>query len=388
MFDDFEDEEELFGDFDEPSSTSTEPSLKPPRENPDVFGYDLIEQNLLSAFNEGHLPHALIFAGPKGIGKSTFAFRVARFLFKHGQGDDNQDSLFGAPDPSEKPTNFSVSEDDPIFRRVASGGHADLLTIERPMDDKKGTQKASVDVDTVRKIAPFLRMTSSEGGWRVVIVDDAETMNRNAQNAILKILEEPPQKTLLILICHRLGAMIPTIRSRCRTFHFQPLDKSNLSLLLKRGVPHLSSEETAFLTDMAAGSIGRALALQEEGALKTLGQIQTLLKTYPQWEWPLIHNIAENLGRFGADAGYASFAEVFQWVASSLLLASATGGAEKLPESLQNPAIQTLLAHNSLEQWIGICDKLKEHFTAIEVSNLDKRQGVIGAFAILGGHSS
>lgn len=386
MFDDFDDEDDFFDAGDSADIATAEASLKPPRENPDVFGHDSIEQTLLSAFNEGHLPHALIFSGPKGIGKSTFAFRLTRFLLKHGQGDDNQDSLFGEPLPTEKPTNFYVAEDDPVFRRVASGGHADLLAVGRPMDEKKGVQKSSVDVDTVRKIAPFLRMTSSEGGWRVVIVDDAETMNRNAQNAILKILEEPPEKALLILVCHRLGAMIPTIRSRCRTFHFQPLDKGNLDALLKRGAPNLAADETTFLTDMAEGSIGRAMELQEEGALKTLGSVLDLLSNYPQWDWPQIHNMAETLGRFGSDNAYNSFVAVFDWMCASILLAAATG-PDKLPKTLQNPAIKTLLTHYSLEQWIGICDKLKAHFTAIEVSNLDKRQGVIGAFAILGGQS-
>ena len=136
-------------------------------------GHEDCQRKLIDLINSGAMPHALILAGPQGIGKSTFAFRAARFLFKNGTTDSDQDSLFGGDAPTEV-TSLTVAPDDPIFTKVASGGHPDLLVIERPMDIRKNTQKAHVDVDTARKVAPFLRMTSADGGWRVVIIDDAE----------------------------------------------------------------------------------------------------------------------------------------------------------------------------------------------------------------------
>lgn len=383
MFEDFDDEDELFNadEYMPVSSADLPSSLKPPRDNQDLIGYAAHEQNLLSLFNQGNLPHALIFAGQKGIGKSTFAFNLARFLLKQGAGDDGG-GLFGdAPPPA---TSLKISEDDPVARRVTSGGHPDLLTIERPIDEKKGTQKSSVDVDTVRKIAPFLRMTSSDGGWRIVIVDDAETMNRNAQNAILKILEEPPQKSLLILVCHRLGAMIPTIRSRCRTMHFQPLPRAAIVELLKRHDPHIQTEQAGLLADLGDGSAGHALSLHEEGGEETLQHLMLLFSAFPKWEWPLVHRKAEELGRFGAaDEPYLLFKDLFLWVCDSFLRAKAAG-PDKLPEILRSDSLKPLLNHYSLEQWIDICEKLKDHFSAVEFSNLDKRQGVLGAFALLG----
>jgi DNA polymerase III subunit delta' len=385
MFDDFSDEEDYL-DTEEGASPSSgleaSSSLKPPRETFQVIGHAAQEQMLLGLFRQGSLPHALIFSGPEGIGKASFAFRFARFLLKQGNGDNDQDSLFGDAPPV--PISFDVAEDDPVFRKVAAGGHPDLLTIERPIDEKKGTQKAELNIETARKIAPFLRMTSSNGGWRVVIVDDAETMNRNAQNAILKILEEPPQKALLILICHRLGAMIPTIRSRCRTIHFQPLSNEAMIPLLKQGAGgYLGGEETALLAAMAEGSVGRALTLHEEGGLDQVRNILTLLNTWEKWDWVRIHQMADNLGRYGADKEYAAFTDMMDWIFQSLLLTKAVGPL-KLPESLRSESLLKLLNHYSLEQWTGICDKLNAHFTAIDVGNLDKRQGVIGAFSLLG----
>lgn len=382
MFDDFVDEDSFFEEEGANASAPTS-SLAPPRENGEVLGHDIIEQSLLSLYNNDKLPHALIFAGPMGVGKTTMAFRVARFLLKHGSADSNQDSLFGdAPAP---PTNMHVPADDPVSHKVASGGHPDLRTIERPMDERKGTRKNSVDVETARTIAPFLRMSASEGGWRIVIVDEADTMNYFAQNAILKILEEPPPKALLILICNRLGTMLPTIRSRCRTFNFAPLDKPTITSLLKRAVPSATSGEIALLTELSDGSMGRAMALQEEGGVNTLNSILDFMGGWPNWDWPKIHPWADNLSR--DDKGYKSFAALLEWTASEILRAKAAPN-RPLPEILRIEAVERLQNHYSLEQMIDICEKLKTHFITIDNSNLDKRQGVLGAFAILGGQTS
>jgi len=384
MFDDFVDDD-LVDDEGDDYAAPIASSLLPPRENPDCFGHDTIEKSLLDLYNQGALPHALIFSGPMGVGKTTMAFRVARFLLKHGAGADNQDSLFGDVPPA--PTNMNVAEDDPVFRKVASGGHPDLRTIERAFDEKKNARKGTVDVETVRTIAPFLRMSSSEGGWRVVIVDEADMMNRQSQNAILKILEEPPPKALLILICNRLGAMIPTIRSRCRTFNFAPLDPATLTALLKRAAPSATTGEIALLSTLSDGSMGRALTLMEEGGVNTLNTIIDFLSAHPDWDWPKIHPWADNLSRPGSEKSYQGFTSIMEWVAANLLRAKAAPN-HKLPEILRTPALESLQNHYSLEQWIDICEKLQGHFITIENSNLDKRQGVLGAFAILGGQTS
>ncbi len=382
MFDDFLDEDELVEDGGEGSCAPAEPSLPPPNANTEMLGHAGIEKQFLDLFNEGKLPHAMIFAGPMGVGKATMAFRLARFLLKHGQNDD-QGGLFGDAPPA--PTSLDVSSDDAVAHRVASGGHPDLRYYERPTMPT-GLKKTVFDVDTVRKIAPFLRMSSSEGGWRVVIADEADLMNKEAQNAILKILEEPPPQSLLILVCDRLGAMIPTIRSRCRTFLFQALDPETMSSLLKRAAPHASSGEIKTLTELADGSIGRALELHEEESVKTLNTILAFLSEWPNWRWSGIHILADNLSRKDAARAYAGFTHIMEWVAQSFARAKAVND-QNLSEALQTPELTALKDHYSLGQWIEICEKLNAHFTAVERSNLDERQGVIGAFAIFGGQS-
>ena len=381
MFDDFLDEDEFVEDEGgESSYVPAETSLPPPNANTEMLGHGAIEKQLLDLFNEGKLPHAMIFAGPMGVGKATMAFRLARFLFKHGKNDD-QGGLFGDAPP--EPTSLDVSSDDPVTQKVASGGHPDLRYFERPLTPA-GIKKTVFDVETVRKIAPFLRMSSAEGGWRVVIADEADLMNKEAQNAILKILEEPPPQALLILVCDRLGTMIPTIRSRCRTFLFQALDAEPMASLLKRAAPHASSGEIKTLTELADGSIGRALELHEEESVKTLDTILAFLSEWPEWRWSGIHQLADNLWRKDAARAYAGFTHIMEWIAQGFTRGKAVN-ADAVPEMLKTLQLQSLSAHYSLGQWIEICEKLNAHFTAVERSNLDERQGVIGAFAIFGG---
>ncbi len=383
MFDDMFEEE--FDDSFESAPAEAPPSLRAPRETTEMFGNAATEQTLLSLYNNNTLPHALIFAGPMGVGKCTMAFRLARFLLKHGaqDGDENQDSLFGAPEPKEQPTSLYVDANDPVYAKVASGGHPDLRYVERSTDSKTGIKKSVLDVDTIREIAPFLRKTTAEGGWRIAIVDEADSMNRNAQNAILKILEEPPSKALIILVCNRLGAMLPTIRSRCRVFHFAPLATDDFAPLLSRAAPSMTRDDLETLSAIADGSIGRAQTLIDEGGVKMLQTLISFLEGWPRWNWAKIHPMADTLSKNDADKAYAGFATIFEWIAESFLRYKATG-AKNLPKILAGQELEGVREHYSLEQWIEICERLKNHFTAIEQSNLDKRHGVIGAFSILG----
>ncbi len=382
MFDDFVEDDEYQGG-DGAIAQTLESSLRPPRENPDLFGHEQVEKQILDLFEKKTLPHAMVFSGPMGIGKTTMAFRLARFLLSQ-KAEEEEGGLFGFDEPPAPKDTMYIMPDNATFSRVASGGHPDLRYVERPLDEKKGTRKGVVDVESVRAIAPFLRMKSAEGGWRVVIVDEADMMNRNAQNAILKILEEPPPKALLILICNRLGAMLPTIRSRCRTFHFAPLDSATMATLLKRASPSTAMSEITLLSTLSDGSAGRALSLLEEGGVSTLNTILQLLSDWPEWRWSAIHPMADHLSRSDAEKAYLGFAFLVQWAAQGFLKGRAIG-PHALPEILKTNGLEKLYTHYSLEQWNEICEKLREHFITIENSNLDRRQGVMGAFTTLGG---
>lgn len=371
--DDIEEESELS------SSPVPEELALSPRTMTFCKGHDDIEKNLLDLYLLNRLPHGFVFAGPKGIGKSTLAFRFARFLLKQGIRNTDQGGLFGdTPDPRS----FDVRSDDPVFRRIASGAHGDLFTVERQMDDAKGRRKNAVDIDEIRKVAPFLRMTSSEGGWRVVIIDDADTMTRGAQNALLKILEEPPKNSILILIAHRAGALIPTIRSRTRFINFQPLQNDSIKNLLEKLNHDLTTSEMRMLGTLASGSPGMAIQYAEEGALKTWDFLLQAFEGYPDWKWLEIHKLSEKLSGPGSDQLYQAFQDVMLWTFSSMARAKARG--TDLPEMIEkNPEMVSFLEKSSLEQIMKICENLQNHFSRANFANLDRRRAILGAFSLI-----
>jgi DNA polymerase-3 subunit delta' len=192
-----------------PDQHDTLDGIPEPSENPFLFGHAEAKSMLAGSLRAGKLPHALIFAGPQGIGKATLAFHLANLLLQNLDPASVQD--IGSPDPTSA-----------IFRQVASGAHPSVLHLTRPVNERTKGFKTVVTVDEIRKVNRFLSMTAYDGGWRVVIVDPADDMNTNAANALLKNLEEPPAKTVFVLIVHSIGSMLPTIRSRSQTIRLAP----------------------------------------------------------------------------------------------------------------------------------------------------------------------
>lgn len=382
LFDDEEDN--LFEDDDLIDIEETElisGDMPAPRAQHALIGHMEIEQDLLRLFQSGRHPHAMIFSGPSGIGKATLAFRLARFLLKTSE-DEYNEAIIGAGlfgDTKAPPPSLNVDAKDPVFSKVAAGGHPDLLTIERLYDDKKDRRKTEVSVDEIRKIAPFMRKTPAiEGGWRIVIVDDADTMNRSSQNSILKILEEPPAKSLIILVTHRLGALLPTILSRASVVNFYPLADDVLTEFLTRVNPKLLAEHKTMIVNMAEGSLGRAIDYVDDKNFAVITQSLDMLAKLPKFDWNSIQHFADNLVRGATPEMQKSFQDALIWFSSSFAMSAATG--RDLPPALK-PAAR-LLSEVSLAGWLQICDRLNEHFTRVQAGNLDKRYMVMGAFTV------
>lgn len=365
----------LFGDDEESDRDAPEPEdgggtdsasegLPEPRRARQCLGHESVEADLLARIASGRFPHALIFSGISGIGKATMAFRLARFLLKK---DDGQAGLFGAPEP---PRTLDVLPDDPVFARVASGGHADLLYVERETDEKTGKTKGALDVEQVRKVAPFLRMTASDGGWRVVILDDADTMTRSAQNAILKILEEPPPRSLIVLIAHRAGALLPTIRSRAHLVPFQPLSGEIVRQLLETAHPDWPREDRELVAELSEGSVGGALKMagSEEGGggLPFVRKICALFDPATPAPWTEAHALAATLS--GKDK-----AQDDVW---RLLCALA-------PRLAQRAALSGARRGQAVKELLEIYDDLRHSLVRAEAANLDRATAALCAFGIV-----
>ena len=240
-----------------PEQHDTLDDVPEPAETAALFGHDSALQSLGAAYRAGKLPHGLMFVGPRGIGKATLAFQLANHLLSY-------------PDYANAPER--VSPADPkssIHRQVATGAHPGVLHLTRPMNEKTKAFKSALTVDEIRRINRFLSMTSHDGSYRVAIIDPADDMNTNAANALLKNLEEPPSKTLFILIVNSPGALLPTIRSRCQVVRLSALGEADLAGALQQAGFTLPEDPTArqSLSARAGGSVRQAILLTQYGGL-------------------------------------------------------------------------------------------------------------------------
>lgn len=258
-----------------------------PRANPGLMGHAAAEQSLVRATREGRLHHGWLLAGPRGIGKATLAFRFARWL------------LAGAP--ASLDDTLELPEDHPVFRHVMAGSHPDLhlLTIERGQSESTGRRRTEIEVDDVRAMGAFLHLTPALSPWRVVIIDAADEMNMNAATATLKLLEEPPNQAILLLVSHAPTRLLPTLRSRCRRLNLRPLSPEDIGRFIATRLPE--ADNAKVLVDLAEGSPGQALRLAEEGAPELLGAIEAFVRGRGERGAPGIHDLAESLSRAGAD---------------------------------------------------------------------------------------
>ncbi len=358
-----------------------------PRDNPELLGHEAAERTLLAAWNSGRLPHAWLIGGIKGIGKATLAFRFARFVLAAGGSGDSGgpaggSGLFGALPAMPAPVaGLYLAPDHPVFRRVQAGGHVDLMTIERQFDDKRGKMKADIAVDDVRKVPGFLRRTSGEGGWRVVIIDGVERMNASGHNAILKILEEPPSGVLLLLITEAPGALLPTIRSRCRKLMLEPLPEAVVLRLLERDRADLAAQDRVALARLSEGSVGRALTLADAGGLDLYRQMVAVLTSLPRLDQRAAHAFAETLARKGEDS-YDIATELLVWWLARLVRAGVRGAgvAEVVPgEAALVARLTGPAANGGLDRWLEVWEKVSQLFARADAANLDRKQVVLTA---------
>lgn len=265
-----------------------------PRDTPRLIGQEAAEAAFLDAFNSGKLHHAWLLTGPRGVGKATLAWRIARFLLATPGPDDG--GMF-APEP---PTNLDVDPDHPVARRIAAGGEGALKSVTRSADEKTGRLRKQIVVDDIRKLNGFFQMSAADGGRRVVIVDDADLMNTNAANALLKMLEEPPARAVILLISHRPSGLLPTIRSRCRTVRLGTLDANQMAEALAQSGVEVQGDPAA-LAALSGGSVGGALGLSLMGGLQLYAELVALLGTLPQLDRSRALKLAEAAATRGAE---------------------------------------------------------------------------------------
>jgi DNA polymerase-3 subunit delta' len=276
---------------------------------------------------------------------------------------------------------LAIDPGNAVFHRVASGGHADLLTVERAYDPRRRRLRGEIVVEDTREIAGFFRLTAAEEGWRIVVVDGADEMNRNAANALLKILEEPPQRALLLLVSHSPGRLLPTIRSRCRRFPLTPLGLPVVTQLLGQHRPELAGSEAEALAWLAEGSIGRAVELADAGGLALYRSVLDLLVQIPRIDIAQLYGFADKLARCEAEDAYRVCKELLLQLIARMAVRAARGQLEA-DRSIAGECdvMQRLAAHAEPAHWAALRDRIDRDFGATDQLNLDRKQAMLGAF--------
>lgn len=263
-----------------------------PRETARLFGHEAAEAAFLDAVASGRLHHAWLVTGPRGVGKATLAWRMARFLLTRPRA--------GNAGEVPAPASMDVPPDHPVARRMAALSEPGCLLIRRAWDAERKRLRSQITVDEVRRLGSFFGLRATDGGARVVIVDSADEMNPQAANALLKVLEEPPAGAVLFLVSHQPARLLPTIRSRCRTLRLAPLGPDALAAAL--GAAGHVPGDSAALGELAGGSAGEAIRLLSEGGTETYARLVAILARAPRMDRPEAIAFAEAAAERGHEA--------------------------------------------------------------------------------------
>ncbi|MBK9078654.1 MAG: DNA polymerase III subunit delta' [Hyphomicrobium sp.] len=343
-----------------------------PRMTAALFGHAAAEAAFAEALSSNIHHHAWLITGTEGIGKATFAYRVARAALAR----PDERGMFG--------TGLDVDPDTAAYRQVTSLSHPGLVVIRRAFDQKSKRFSATISVDDVRRLKAFLALSAEEGGRRVVIVDSADDMNVNAANALLKSLEEPPPRTIFLLIASAPGRLLPTIRSRCRTLPLSPLGHGDLqravaAALQAAGKPPIPDADFAALEALSGGSVRRLLALQEGGGLVLQAKIDKVLASLPTGDLKAAHMLSDELAPAAAEQKFTLFYELFLGTLQRLIKAEATG----LASEADLGRARRLIGPQRLATFAGLWETLARDKADVLALNLDRKALIMSALAKL-----
>ncbi|HJW41355.1 MAG TPA: DNA polymerase III subunit delta' [Rhizomicrobium sp.] len=293
----------------------------------------------------GYPPQAWLITGPPGVGKATLAYRIARYALAHGATSEGAEDL-------------SVSEREANAAQIAAGSHPGLLVLKRGLNDS-GKMMSETSVHVVRKLSGFFGMTSAAGGWRIAIVDTADDMNDAAANALLKMLEEPPPRAMLLLLSNVPGRLLPTIRSRCQRLDLRPLDANALEEELARLLPDMPTAERTSLARLASGSLGMALQLAGGDGVALARDADNLLDCAAAPDIAAILALGDRVARI-------------------------TDGLPNLGEFLIEALMTRIRARafegrGRLDRWVECLNRLNAGFTRTSALNLEPRQTLLSA---------
>lgn len=322
-----------------------------PRETRFLTGHREVLARASRAIRNGRPPQAWLITGPQGIGKATLAYRIARYLLRYGA-------------TPEGPEDLCVPPNDTVSQQIAAGAHPGLLVLRRAVNERTGKLMNVLSVEEVRRLSSFFGLTSGAGGWRVAIIDTADDMNDAAANALLKTLEEPPARAMIMVLSHNPGRLVSTIRSRCQRLDLRPLSIEEVRAMLLEMLPDLTEEERSQLAVFSGGSIGAALALAAGEGVDLAREAGRLIDQAASPDVPALLALGDRLAR--VTDGLETFGLFLANALEDRIRAKAAAGS------------------GGLDRWIEAGEKVRAKFARSTALYLDPRQSVISAAMALG----
>ncbi len=314
--------------FPEPDAT---PGAPHPRFSRSLHGQDTAESVFLGAALSGRIHHAWLISGPRGVGKATLAWRIARYLLSEAT---NAQASRGASGLDR--STLEIPDDTSLARRMIALAEPRLHLLRRSAAESGGRLSQEIRVDDVRALGRFFALSAADGGRRVVIVDTIDEMNRNAANAFLKMLEEPPERAVMLLVSHQPARLLPTIRSRCRMLRLGKLAPSALAAIL-RNLDLGDETDPLALAELSDGSAGMLVRLAEANGLAIYSDLLKAASTGDRASFLALSDLAVSRG-----AGDRS--EVLYLLVDTLLGRLAKTGAGHLPANEAAEGERSLLS--------------------------------------------
>jgi DNA polymerase-3 subunit delta' len=336
-----------------------------PRETHTLYGHSAEQAEFLQSYNSGRLHHGWLLTGPQGLGKATLAWRLALFLLAT---PDEDGGMFAAP----APTTLDIASDHPVARRILAGSEGRLFHLKRGPNDKATALSQIISVEEVRKMKSFFAMSAADGGRRVAIIDSVDEMNTASSNALLKLLEEPPEKVTFFLISHQPHRLLPTIRSRCRTLRLSALPPDDLAAALAQAGAETAPDQATALAELAGGSVGAAFRLTAQEGLEHYARLVDLFSALPRLHRGAMIRLADQMvGKANADLFDLTLTLIDLFLAR-VARAGATG--QTPPEAARGEAaVLARLAPDAwaAQQWAELAQNLGNRARQGKAVNLD-----------------
>lgn len=321
-----------------------------------VVGHQTVMQQLYDSYRSGRMHHAWLLNGPRGIGKASLAMVFARLVISN-------------PDWRALPENLdAVAVNERAGRQISQGAHPQLLHLTRPYDGKTRRFKTRLSVDEIRRTQGFYGLTADAGGWRITIVDSVDEMNASASNALLKVLEEPPKRSLFFVLSHSTGRLLPTIRSRCQLLAMQPLADVQVREVLSRLGVQASEKDMQRAVRLGSGSVRTTIRLLQSSVLRDFEKFEKLMahrSAGSASDWDAAHQVADNLSKRGQEDSFALFGDLVRgWIGAQVRINASAGPTE-------------------LAGWAELWEKANRSSTLADAFNLDRKQVILSLFGDL-----